>query len=625
MPARRAAPGPDSDVSEIELEIGAANGPDEFVIRVINALSGGEPSTTTHLDVDGLIRERDALEEIVLASASDGGLAGSEEKLRDIGGRLFDALFVGPVLGTYRASMGIAGDRKERLRIVLRLTAPKLAALPWEALYDNEIGAYICRKEPLVRRVHAPYTAEPRELVPPLRVLGLVAAPRGLPELDVPAEQRRLSEALSDSIRDGDIELEWLPEASWDAVHQKLLAGHWHVLHFIGHGDYDVDTDEGVIDLVGPDGAPNPVGARALADLLDQADESPRLVVLNSCSSGAGGTRDLFSGTAAALVHSGVSAVAAMQFTVSDGAALAFARGFYRALATGHGIDGAIRSGRISMLGTPNTLEWVTPVLHVRGATTDLFTPTAGDDTSDAMPQDRPTKGDARWRNRTVLALAVGVVVVIAAAAAALWWPRSAPAGLEVVDLAVSSGDSRAVDADNDAWELVPPTVQITVRNIGDHVSVITGARLEVVDYTHLPICWGAGGALTTSQTYDVALPVDPTLHDVVPVAVAQEIPPDRADRFELALQMPDPDPARGTYLYRLKLSLARDGSADDIEAGYVIVAAPLLNGLPFNRADLTYPGAVGECIRRSVAEYQRAQGWEGVRSPDLSTDVFSD
>ena len=71
----------------------------------------------------------------------------------------------------------------------------------------------------------------------------------------------------------------------------------------------------------------------ALADLLDEAEPTPRLVVLNSCQSGAGGTTDLFSGTAAALAHSGIRAVAAMQFSISDAAALAFARGFYTALA----------------------------------------------------------------------------------------------------------------------------------------------------------------------------------------------------------------------------------------------------------------------------------------------------
>ena len=96
--------------------------------------------------------------------------------------------------------------------------------------------------------------------------------------------------------------------------------------------------------------------------------------MLNSCQSGAGGTTDLFSGTAAALAHSGIRAVAAMQFSISDTAALAFARGFYTALAHGRGIDEAVRSGRIGILGIGRgTLEWVTPVLYLRGEDARLF------------------------------------------------------------------------------------------------------------------------------------------------------------------------------------------------------------------------------------------------------------
>jgi len=104
---------------------------------------------------------------------------------------------------------------------------------------------------------------------------------------------------------------------------------------------------------------------------------TPRLVVLNSCSSGQTGTQDLFSGTAAALARSGISAVAAMQFAVSDTAAIAFARGFYTAIAHGRAVDEAASSGRISILGTPRSLEWITPVLYVRGDVSQLFTLTA--------------------------------------------------------------------------------------------------------------------------------------------------------------------------------------------------------------------------------------------------------
>lgn len=359
---------------DIELEIGAGASPGEFTTRVVDAPSGGEPSVTTLLDVDGLLRDRNALEAAVLASGVSGrGLSAAEQQLRQVGTQLFDALFSGPVMGIYRASLGVALQQGQPLRVVLRLRTPQLAALPWEALFDAESGAYICRTESLIRHVPAPYTPEPLDVVPPLRVLGLVSSPRGMPALDVTAEQERLTQALAGPIADGLIELEWLVQASWEAVQEKLLSDQWHVLHFIGHGDYDVATDQGLIALVGADGRANLVEAGRLADLLNEAHPTPRLVVLNSCSSGEQGTTDLFSGTAAALVRSGISAVAAMQFTVSDPAAIAFSAGFYTAIAHGHSVDDAVRSGRISILGRPHTLEWVTPVLYVRGDSSRLF------------------------------------------------------------------------------------------------------------------------------------------------------------------------------------------------------------------------------------------------------------
>jgi WD40 repeat protein len=297
----------------------------------------------------------------------------AEQSVRQVGKQLFSALFNESVYGTYRASLGVAQQRAKRLRVVLRLTAPELATLPWETLFDPETETYLCRQEPLIRHVPAPYTPDPLEVRLPLRILGLIASPRGYPPLDVEAEQRHLSEALAEPIAAGLVELIWVPHATWDKVHAQLLAGEWHVLHFVGHGDYVPGSDEGVLALVGTDGRTDLVEASRLSDLLSEAQPAPRLVVLNSCSSGKAGARDLFSGTAAALVHSGISAVAAMQFTVSDNAAIAFARGFYTSIAHGRGIDEAARSGRISILGTPGTLEWVTPVLYLRGEATQLF------------------------------------------------------------------------------------------------------------------------------------------------------------------------------------------------------------------------------------------------------------
>jgi len=362
--------------NEIELQVGTGAGRGEYVVRVVRSASGGEPQGPLNLDVEGLVSRRPQVEATVLASSARGrsGLASAAERpLRQVGTELFEALFAGSVGGAYRASLAVARDRGKRLRVVLRLDAPELSVLPWEAMWDPELEAYLCRREPLVRHVPAPFSPEPLTIDSPLRILGLVASPRGLPGLDVEAERRHLDDALAGSVEDGRVVLEWLSEASWGNLHERLLTSQWHVLHFIGHGDYDSVLDQGRLALVGEGGRADWVEASRLADLLDEAEPTPRLVVLNSCSSGAGGTEDLFSGLAAALVRSGIGAVTAMQFSVSDAAAVTFPRGFYTALAAGRGVDEAVRSGRIEILGTPNSLEWVTPVLYLRGNATRLF------------------------------------------------------------------------------------------------------------------------------------------------------------------------------------------------------------------------------------------------------------
>ncbi len=173
--------------SDLELEVGGGQEPGSYEVRVVHSAAGGEPVGMLRLDVDELLGRRPALEATLLASSVGGRRRApmAEQPVQQIGRQLFEAVFAGPVLGTYRASLGVAEARHKRLRVVLRLTAPELAALPWEALFDPETETYLCRQEPLVRHVPAPFTPDPLQVRPPLRVLGLVAAPRGLPGLDV--------------------------------------------------------------------------------------------------------------------------------------------------------------------------------------------------------------------------------------------------------------------------------------------------------------------------------------------------------------------------------------------------------------------------------------------------------
>jgi hypothetical protein len=363
---------------DIELEITTGSARGEYTVHVVRAPAGGHASGMFTLDVDDIQDRLPQLEATVLASAvaARRTLPVAEAAVREVGQQLFQALFTREVYGTYRASLGAAQHAGQQLRVVLRLAAPELATMPWETLFDPETETYLCQTEPLLRHIPAPdYNQNPLDVAPPLRILGIVASPRDLPTLDVQAEKEHLGRALAGPVAEGRVELVWSRSGTWDDIQSMLLAGPWHVVHFVGHGDYDSRTDEGRIALVGPDGRAAMVRAVRLMALLSVAAPRPRLVVLNSCSSGEMGQSDLFSGTASALVRSGIGAVAAMQFAISDSAAIAFAHGFYAAIANGRTVDEAARVGRISVMASPDgTLEWVTPALYVRGGTTQLFT-----------------------------------------------------------------------------------------------------------------------------------------------------------------------------------------------------------------------------------------------------------
>ena len=361
----------------IELAIGPGRMPGMFRVQVV-ASPAGEASAEVELDADSLLARRGVLQHAVLASAvpSRRVLPETEQPVREVGEALFAGLLgTGEVAGRYRAAAAVASMRGEGLRVVLRIDFPPLAGLPWEAMYDQAAGAYVCRQDQLVRHVPVASVPVPLRVRPPLRILGVVSSPRGLPALDVDKEQDQLARALARPASKGLAEVHWASSATWADLQDMLLDGEWHVLHFIGHGDFDPDRDEGVLALVREDGRADLVAAHRLVDLLRQARPMPRLVVLNSCSGAAAGVSDLFSGTAAALVRGGVSAVAAMQYEISDPAAVAFARGFYAAIIRGRGVDDAVSSGRVAILGlSDRTLEWMTPVLYLRGHDSQLFT-----------------------------------------------------------------------------------------------------------------------------------------------------------------------------------------------------------------------------------------------------------
>ena len=96
--------------------------------------------------------------------------------------------------------------------------------------------------------------------------------------------------------------------------------------------------------------------------------------MLNACEGARGDKRDLFSSTAATLARRGLPAVLAMQYDITDRAAVEYTRTFYEALADQLPVDAALAEARAAIhLSINNSLEWGTPVLYLRAPDGVLF------------------------------------------------------------------------------------------------------------------------------------------------------------------------------------------------------------------------------------------------------------
>ncbi len=147
-----------------------------------------------------------------------------------------------------------------------------------------------------------------------------------------------------------------------------------HVLHFMGHGGYSPGSGAGAIFFVGDQGKKDQVDGEMFAAYLKRLP-SLRLVVLNACKTarheGKMGA-PLCEGVASAILErTGVPAVIANQYSISDTAAIAFSETFYGRLASGDCVDEALTEARLRLRA--RTPEWATPVLFLSAPDGKLF------------------------------------------------------------------------------------------------------------------------------------------------------------------------------------------------------------------------------------------------------------
>jgi hypothetical protein len=261
------------------------------------------------------------------------------------------------------------------LRLRLRLgEAPDIAQVPWEYMHGSVGDGFLALQTDtaVVRYLELPHSRPPLAAELPLSILVMISSPPGVGRLDVDREWNRLVEATADLRAKGDLRLDLLERPSLLALQRRLRHDDVHVLHFVGHGGFDVEQDTGVLVMADEDGQPRAVPSKDVGHVVANAD-SLRLVVLNACEGARSSLRDPFAGVAQHLMERGVPAVVAMQFEITDDAAIAFTEELYRTICEGYPIDAAVAETRLSLYTRGNYVEWATPVLYMRSADGRLF------------------------------------------------------------------------------------------------------------------------------------------------------------------------------------------------------------------------------------------------------------
>jgi hypothetical protein len=340
------------DYSNFDLKL-FGEGPRRFYVEVI-----GSPQS--------MLRDPVALEipDGLLARWRElsGGARDCERASEELGRALHSTLFPPAVMEVWHASRQLLGPRA-RLRLRLDIRTPQLSAVPWELIHDG--GWYVARTRgtPVVRHPSGHPPIPPVSDSGPLNVLVLTSAPRAAPSLpeaerEVEAVMRSFS-GLKAEGKAGRVDL--IRHVTKESLRCRLQEHEYHVLHFIGHGEFE--DEKGYLVFEDEGGGVELIGGEALAYRFKES--ALRLLFLNSCKSAVASSRGVLLGVAQAALAAGVPAAVAMQDEIGDAAAAAFAREFYKMLAKGSPLEVCVFEGRlgISEGKGPRCADWAVPVL----------------------------------------------------------------------------------------------------------------------------------------------------------------------------------------------------------------------------------------------------------------------
>ena len=228
----------------------------------------------------------------------------------------------------------------------------------------------------MVRYLGTPQKVPPLAVPPPLKILLVVSPQSTACRWTTPTRSLRIRSVLADRIDDGAVVLTPLATSTFTELRRALRRDEYHVLHFVGHGGYDTDNEDGGLVFEDDDRRSHFVSGELLGTVLHD-HRSLRLAILNACEGARQSRTDPFSGVAQSLVRQGLPAVVAMQFEITDDAARIFAEEFYSAVVDRYPVDAAVSEARLALYEGDSDGEWGTPVLHLRARDGQIFAPPA--------------------------------------------------------------------------------------------------------------------------------------------------------------------------------------------------------------------------------------------------------
>ncbi len=392
-------PIPPPDYVDLELRVWAENG--HYYAQVTESPQGSSERVALDAVFENPQQAENhmlRLENALLRGGSQIRAVGSysieERALRDFGHLVFDNVFrkAESIANLYAQCQALVDERLRLgevsgLRLKLQIDAPDLAQFPWEYLYNGGQREWLglLHRSPIIRRLDVVRPGPALPVDGPLNILGMIANPGGArwKPIDAERERRRIDQAIGPHQSEGRVNLCWVPGDTAEDLLTMVGRGNWHVFHFIGHGGLPSPDEEpegavdeaaeGFIVLGDGLGGDHRVRASDLRVMLQgRGAGALRLVVLNCCESARGTADDALASPAAALVRAGIPAVVAMQFPISDDAAVQLSSVFYEKLAEGWAVEAALTQAR-QMMWARSRIEWGIPVLYMRAKSGRLF------------------------------------------------------------------------------------------------------------------------------------------------------------------------------------------------------------------------------------------------------------